>query len=245
MARRVADVRLGLQAIAGADPRDPFSLPVRLTDGVPGDRLRIAVMADPPAGATDPGITAVVRSVADRLSDAGHDVVEATPPDFDLVVVLWASLLIGEVRTIMDDLTAVMGDGAIALLRAFDEVLPPTTHADQALLHTQRAGLMRAWSEFYAEHPVMLCPVWCQPAFRHGADVDPDDPTDTTDTIRAVTPANFLGTPAAVVPGGMAGALPVGVQVMGDRYTDLRCLTVAAEIEELVGTLTPIDPVET
>jgi hypothetical protein len=29
---------------------------------------------------------------------------------------------------------------------------------------------------------------------------------------------------------------------MGDRFTDLRCLTVAAEIESLVGTLTPIDP---
>jgi hypothetical protein len=30
---------------------------------------------------------------------------------------------------------------------------------------------------------------------------------------------------------------------MGDRYTDLRCLTVAAEIEASVGRITPIDPV--
>jgi amidase len=244
MARRVADVRLGLRTIAGAHVRDPFSLPVTLTDSAPTDRLRIAVMSEPPAGSTDPGIAAVVRAVADRLDDAGHDVVEATPPEFELVVMLWAALLIGQVRAIMDDLTAAMGEGAIALLRSFDEALPATTHLDQVQLHTQRAGLMRAWSEFYATHPVILCPVWCQPAFRHGADVDPDDPTDTTDTIRAVTPANFLGTPSAVVPGGTADGLPVGVQVMGDRFTDLRCLTVAAEIEELVGTLTPIDPVD-
>ena len=40
-----------------------------------------------------------------------------------------------------------------------------------------------------------------------------------------------------------AAGLPVGVQVMGDRWTDLRCLTVAAEIESLVGTITPIDPI--
>ncbi len=242
MARRVADVRAGLETIAGPDGRDPGSLPVTLTDAVEGQRLRIAVMPDPPGGTTDPGIAGVVRQVADRLADAGHDVVEATPPDFELVVVLWASLLIGEVRTMMDDLTGVMGDGAIALLRSFDEALPPTTPTDQALLHTQRFGLMRAWSDFYAEHPVLLCPTWCEPAFPHGADIEPGG-ADTTNTIRAVTPANFLGTPSAVVPGGMADGLPVGVQVMGDRFTDLRCLTVAAEIESIVGTLTPIDPV--
>ena len=56
-------------------------------------------------------------------------------------------------------------------------------------------------------------------------------------------PANVLGLPAAVVPGGVVDGLPVGVQVMGDRYTDLRCLTIAAEIEAAVGRFTPIDPV--
>jgi amidase len=79
------------------------------------------------------------------------------------------------------------------------------------------------------------------PAFPHDGDID--GTADTTETIRAVLPANFLGTPSVVTPAGLADGLPVGVQVMGDRFTDLRCLTVAAEIEALVGTLTPIDPV--
>ena len=62
------------------------------------------------------------------------------------------------------------------------------------------------------------------------------------DTSARCCPANVLGLPAAVVPGGCADGLPVGVQVIGDRYTDLRCLTVAEEIEATVGRLTPIDP---
>ena len=35
----------------------------------------------------------------------------------------------------------------------------------------------------------------------------------------------------------------VGVQVMGGKYTELRCLAVAEAIERLLGPLTPIDPV--
>ena len=63
------------------------------------------------------------------------------------------------------------------------------------------------------------------------------------DTLRPITPANFLGLPAAVVPCGTAGGLPVGVQVIGDRFTDLRCLAIAEQIQERVGAPIPIDPV--
>ena len=66
---------------------------------------------------------------------------------------------------------------------------------------------------------------------------------DLANTIRPVAPSNVLGSPSAVTAAGLSNGLPVGVQIMGDRFTDLRCLTVAAEIESLVGTLTPIDPV--
>lgn len=41
----------------------------------------------------------------------------------------------------------------------------------------------------------------------------------------------------------MADGLPVGVQVMGGKYTELRCLAVAEAIERRLGALTPIDPV--
>ena len=63
------------------------------------------------------------------------------------------------------------------------------------------------------------------------------------DTLRPVLPANLLGIPAAIVPCGMAAGLPVGVQVMGDKYTDLRCLAIAEQIQQAEGVHTPIDPV--
>lgn len=244
MARRVADVRAGLEVLAGRHWRDPRSVTAALDDAAGGERMRIAVLADPPGGTTDPGIAGVVRAVADRLADAGHDVVEATPPGYERAIELWRMLMIDDLRAQKELLGMVLGPDAMSLIDMFDASSEPTRLPDTHLLHIERYGLMRAWAAFHHEHPVVLSPTWAQPAFAHGADLDPHTGIDLmTDTIRPVLPANLLGTPAAVVRGGVVDGLPVGVQVLGDRYADLRCLTVAAEIEALVGAVTPIDPV--
>jgi len=94
------------------------------------------------------------------------------------------------------------------------------------------------------QYPVLLSPVWSQPAFPLDFDIASlDSAIATLELMRPVLPANLLGTPAAVVPAGMAEGLPVGVQVMGGKYTELRCLAVAEAIERRLGPLTPIDPV--
>jgi amidase len=244
MARRVADVRAGLEILAGQHWRDPRSLTAVLTDAAVGERLRIAVMTDPPGGTTDPGIAGAIRAVADRLADAGHDVVEATPPRYERTADLWRMLMIDDIRAQKDLLPLVLGADALSLLGMFDDSSEPTRLPDTHLMHAERYNLMRYWAAFHQEYPVLLSPTWAGRAFLHGADLDPDTAVDMmTDTIRPVLPSNLLGTPAVVTPAGVVDGLPVGVQVMGDRFTDLRCLTVAAEIEALVGAITPIDPI--
>jgi amidase len=244
MARRVADVRAGLEILAGQHWRDPRSVTAVLADSEPGERLRIAVLLDPPGGATDPGIAGAIRMVADRLADAGHDVVEATPPGYERTIDLWRMLMIDDVRAQKELLGLVLGADAMSLLDQFDTTSEPTKIPDTHLMHAERYGIMRAWAAFHQEYPVMISPTWAQRAFAAGADLDPTTGVEMmTDTIRPVIPSNLLGTPAAVTPAGVVDGLPVGVQVMGDHFSDLRCLTIAAEIESLVGTITPIDPI--
>jgi amidase len=244
LARRVADVRAGFTAIAGQHPRDSLSVPAVFTELDPARLPRIAVLAEPPGGSTHPGVAAAVGRAADALADAGFDVADAIPPDYELALELWSAVLAPDLRIMKQVLDQFMGaDGRTFLGNSLD-VLPASDLAGWARTHTARHGLARRWSLWFQEYPVLLSPVWSQPAFPVGLDVaGPDGARETLELMRPVLPANLLGTPAAVVPAGMAGGLPVGVQVMGGKYTELRCLAVAEVIEQRLGTLTPIEPV--
>jgi amidase len=244
MARRVADVRAGFTAIAGQHPRDPLSVPAVFTDLDPGDRLKVAVLAEPPGGSTHPGVAAAVRRAADALADDGFEVTEAVPPDYEQAIELWATILSADLRLIQPLLEQVMGPGGRQFLGYALDSLPAPDLAGWATALTAQFGVARRWSLWYQEYPVLLSPVWSQPAFPLDFDIaSPEGAAATLELIRPVLPANLLGTPAAVVPAGMADGLPVGVQVMGGKYTDLRCLGVAEAIEYRLGPLTPIDPV--
>lgn len=244
MARTVADVRTAFRILAGPDVRDPFVPPVPLDLPRPDGPIRVALLADPPGAATDPGIIAVVRAAGDTLADAGYDVVEATPPRFTDAFELWGRWLGTELAVQQPVLDLVMGEGGLRFLALVQDSLAPTDLAGLVVTLTERHAVARAWAVFQAEHPLLVLPVWNQPAFPHGWDIESAaNAAATLDIVRPVVPANLLGLPAAVVPGGMAGGLPVGVQVVGDRWREDLVLDAAETIERAVGVLTPIDPV--
>jgi amidase len=246
MARRVADVRAGFTAIAGQHPRDPLSVPAVFTDLDPKTRERpaVAVLAEPPGGSTHPEVAAAVRRAADALADDGFKVTEAVPPDYEQAIELWSTILTADLTVIKPLLDEFMGPGGRQFLDYALDYLPELDVAGWATAHTARYGLARRWSLWYEEFPVLLSPVWTQPAFPLDFDIASlDNAIATLELMRPVLPANLLGTPAAVIPAGIADGLPVGVQVMGGKYTELRCLAVAEAIEQRLGPLTPIDPV--
>jgi amidase len=244
MARRIADVRAGFMVVAGEHPRDPISVPAVLTDLQPEQKLRIAVMATPPGGSTHAGVADVVRKAADALSNAGHDVIEINPPDFELACEVWKTQLYGEYELQRPLLEMVMGEGGRKFVDFTTLNRVKVDLAAWANAQLQRNGLGRRWSLWFQDYPVLLSPTWTQPPFVFNFDIEDEaSALATVELMRPVLPANLLGLPAVVVPGGLADSLPVGVQVIGARYTDLRCLSIAEQIESACGLDTPIDPI--
>ncbi len=244
MARTIADVRLGLGVVAGQHSRDPVSVPAVLTDLKPGEKVRVAVMPTPPGGSTHAGVADVVRKTADALSNAGHDVVEATPPDFELACEVWRTQLFGELELQRELLEMVMGEGGRKFIELTTLNFNKIDLPNWANAQVQRNGLGRKWGQWFDEYQVLLSPTWTQPPFVYDFDINSEaGALATVELMRPVLPANLLGLPAVVVPGGMADSLPVGVQVIGARYTDLRCLALAEQIESACGLSTPIDPI--
>ena len=243
MARTIADVRAGLGVVAGAHPRDPLSVSAVLTDLKPNERLTIAVMAEPPGGSTHPGVAAVVRSAADALAKAGYHIVEVTPPEFELACLTWGAQMNGELTPNLPILESVMGEGGQKFLKLTQLSMPTVGLTELLAAQMQRNGLGRKWGLWFEEYPILLSPTWTQPAFVADADIaDAAGAAATVELMRPVLPPNLLGLPAVVVPAGMADDLPVGVQVIGARYTDLRCLAIAEQIETACGIRTPINP---
>src|SRR3954467_5418758 len=247
MARRVADVRLGLQVLMGAHPRDPWSIDAPFDGAALARPIRVAVLSEPPGGGTDPKVAAVVRRAAQALADAGYVVEEVCPPRYEDAVGCWRRLIMGDFGSVLALLSPMMGADAMAFLNNFNEGIPPLADAAAwSQLMAERDGIARAWSTFMADRPLLLSPTWTQLPFEHGFDsATPAGSAAIMELMRPVVPANLLGLPSACVPAGRdeATGLPIGVLITGQRLREDLCLEAAEAIEARLGIATPIDPV--
>src|ERR1700744_3171729 len=224
MARRVADVRLGLRILMGSHPRDPWSIDAPF-EGAPMPRpIRVAVLAEPPGSSPHPAVAAAVRSAAKALADAGYVVEEIAPPRYEDAIGCWARLIMGDFGSVLEQLSPLMGADALAFLNVALGAVPPLANAAEfSRLMVERDGVARAWSTFMAERPLLLSPTWTQLPFEHGFDsATPEGTAAAMEMMRPVTPANLLGLPSACVPAGRdeATGLPIGVLITGQRLRE-------------------------
>ena len=242
MARSVADLRLGLSLLAGRDIRDPRSVDAPLT-GPPSEVRRAALVLDLP-GEELPGATVdAVRRAGQLLAAAGWEVEAVQPPELELVNELWLALFTIDctdlTRTLQPIITGPLFDHLMQLCElglALDRTVTD--------VHATRSMLIRLWSEFFVDYPVVVGPTWARLPWPADADLDPESGVSLVrDTTRFILPGNLLGLPAVALPTGVADGLPTGVQLYADLWREDLCLEAAAIVEAGVDTPTPIDPV--
>jgi amidase len=214
MARDLDDLELALRVIAGPDGRDgdvpPVPLP-RLGD-VPLAGLRLAVAPALPGVTVAASLREAVERVAARASDAGARV-EARLPDVD-----W-----GTMRAQFGELLgAILGDGGRPL------------HSYFRALHL-RDRVVAAAHAFFEEFDALVLPPAATPAFPHcapGTALDVDGTPVPYEALTAPgTLANYVGLPALAAPAGLDGGLPIGVQLVAARWSEVRLLDIARRLE--------------
>ncbi|MBR0932823.1 amidase family protein [Bradyrhizobium jicamae] len=240
LARRVADVRLGLEVMAQRDPRDPWWVPAPLKGPKREGAIKVALARIPEDMATDRGVIALQRRAADHLADAGYAVSEVEVPDLNKVWQLWCDLIMTETRILQQDqmLAAASADFK-KTFHGFMALANPLDQAGYMKAIAERSRHIRNWMLFLEEYPLVLAPTTVRQTPEVNADLGGDQRVKEIfwNDLRFISSINVLGLPSAVVPVGLHEGLPVGVQIIGSRYREDMCLDAAEAIEGKVGVL--------
>lgn len=235
LARSLEDIDLVLRLIAGPDGKDRIVAPRTLGEATAVDRgtLRIAWARTFPGTPVSHEIASSVERLASDLARTGVRVEEVVPAvSFDEQ---WDTY-----QTISNATWRFR-----ARLHGAREVddggeLPTQTQVSAAL--DRRARLMQQWEAFFAEWDVLLCPPCMTTAYPHcepGSAILVDGkPARYDEECRHCYEFNLIGHPALVCPLALSpSGLPIGVQMVGARWTDVRLIAIAVALSECFAPL--------
>ena len=245
MSRTVADSALLMTVLSLPDarawhqlPHDPRDYRIGLNDGVRG--LRIAYSATLGYANVDPEIAAIVKQAALRFAELGA-IVEEKDPGFEntgeTFAKHWFPGAAYLLSTIPAEKHALIDPGLVDTARqgsAFS--------AMDILAAAQKRGALGLHMQlFHQTYDLLLTPTLPLAAFEAGQEVaDPLKQKRWTDWAPFSYPFNLTQQPAATVPCGLTSeGLPVGLQIVGPRYSDALVLRAARAFESLSPLLSP------
>ena len=253
MARNVRDLGLLLEAMSGAEPGDPLSLPREATSfaraaSEPVKPRRLAVSRNLGITPVDPEVEELVLAAARKFSDLGV-VVEEAHPDLSEAMHCFQTLRALSFAT-----------GMRQLLHDHRDLLKPEvvwniekglrlSGEEIAIAEAERGALFRRMDDFFKTYDALLCPTTIVPPFpveeRFVASCAGVTFETYVDWLLIVAVATLCACPALSIPCGFTTkGLPVGLQVIAPNRSEARLLSHAKWMEDALGlgALTPIDP---
>jgi len=241
LARSVADVAFLLSVMAGPDPRDPGcygSEPARFAAPLGRDfrGVRVAWSLDLGSLPLDRRVRGVLEAQRATFEALGC-IVEDACPDLagaeECFRTIRAWLIAAQLAPLLDRQRAQLKPAAIEEIEAGLRL----SGADVSRAMTQHAQLLGRVRRFHERYEFLLCAVNQLPPF--------DAELDWPKSIDGVAMENYLAwmrsaywitttfAPAASVPAGFTPeGLPVGIQIVGQRWRDFAVLQLAHAFEQ-------------
>jgi len=251
LARSADDLELALSLMAGPDKLEAAGIGLHLPRLEGETRsLRIAVWKTDPMCPVSAAVAARVDAVAAALAAQGATVDFEARPAFtgEHSHRIFSALL-------MSAMAARFGDKEFDRLVAAADALDPQDQGEAA--QTLRAQTLRArdwgrvnegrtklrwaWQRFFEQWDFVLAPIMPTTAFAH----DQRAPGERTIDIDGTAYPYFMQTfwaglagvaylPATVIPAGPGpDGLPIGLQIIGPAYGDLRTIGLAQRLERM------------
>jgi amidase len=244
LARTVGDLRIALEAMAARDPRDPWWVPAPLRGPALARPMRVAMTVSVPGAVVHPAIVRAVEQAGAWLAEAGYAVEAIDPPHLEEAASLWSAIADTEVRTLMSDTVARLGDAGLrTAMSGMQRGSVELGLEGYMRAMARRTALVRDWFTFLERYPLVLGPVCAEPPFPWGLDTTTPE---NMDRVRLAQGPQFLvpvlGLPSLSAPLGAVDGVPIGVQLTGPRYREDLVMDAADVLEARHPSATPITP---
>lgn len=255
-----ASLRFGGLKMGGVEPVPGAALPPAGSVDLAG--LRVGLWLDDPVAPVDSVTRAGIEQFAATLTAAGATIDEAARPGIasNELHDIYSRLLTGvngagwptSVRERFAAAAASIegpldaGDPETFMQRLSRDGV--TDHASWMSANERRAKAQVAWAELFERVDVVLMPVSQTQAFEHDTETSYGERTVAVDrgpdheTNRGYHEllfwaglATMPGLPSIAMPLGAVNGLPLGVQMVGSRWTDRRLIGLAAAMSEVAG----------
>ena len=249
LARSATDLEVATLAMAGPDEIQSAGYKLAL-ESCPHRTLagfKVAVWRNDERAPVTEETCKRIDAVAQAILDAGGSVDYDARPDIDTdgAHENYAALLAAVMTTRNSDedfknLQNKLNDPGTSDGQKKQLQYQLASYRDYVLANEVRTKSRWAWREFFKSWDVMIMPVMTRPAFEHDHGPVHERTLQIDNQIRSyfdslfwAGPAinNYL--PATVIPTGAVGeGLPIGIQIMGPEYGDLKTIGFAKLLEQ-------------
>lgn len=244
MARTIEDLALLFNVIAEPPPSGHSHRVSSLDEEKAALRgLRIAWYADDGIAPVTPETRAAIGATVNILGDAGLAVSEERPPGVSRGAALWIELFssaaTAQLREFYSGRELEAGPQVLPFLHDRDDEanledkIVVAEKLAAAVLERQR--LREELLQWMQTTPLILAPVGATPAFEHGARRVVIN-GQSISVFRAFSYSqtfNVFGLPSVVVPAGRStDGLPIGVQIVGRPFEEMKVLAAARVVEQ-------------